>query len=737
MKLDSTAQFVNLAEPFAREHFTSFHGLFLSIGSQARTIFGTQPISLWMYDRPKRVYHQLITQEPSTVPSLISEDSDLGILLGRLIDGNLAGINGSETSVRTVPDPGGLTMSAYVSTAWGSSLFLIFQVTFDAAKPDINVHQILDFIRYARNLAEATEILLQGRLVSRIARLTAESDSWKTFIRAAETLFAEVFSADQCQILPDEEIFYFSEPQPDALIRIMDLADPAEKVAISRSKPVQEGLHSLHGISGGSLLWVPVRAGDKPITDDPVLAAIFLRRANPRQPFLPCDQLLAAFGSLSFLSALQTWRTRAQIGNEIALERSFKTIIEAVYSTDYSEVETESDIPKSDRILREIVEQAVKVFRGHSGSLLLKVPGENKLRVEKEVRYGSRADKDIIVNFDEGLCGYAATHRQTVAAPDVHRDPRYVETLPGIRSEICTPIIIDGDCIGVINIDSKRVGRFRQDDLNTISALETFAKQAAVALTRAKFLSERETFRLQIARTTQLLTASSVASGLAHELKNGLLAIATLAQKLSPDPSFQMSEVNRRRLNDIRTESNKLSNLALRLMDLSRAGEPHKAPAYLNALIAKRISLLEDFVRSKGFKLISKYDPSLDEPAHGVGTRILVDDNQIEQVLTNLILNAVDASQKKGQPIEIETKNVSNESISFLVRDYGVGITPDVKKRIFEMFFSTKPSGFGIGLPVIKILVEEYHNGTIEIETKPGRGTTFEIILPKMMGLSS
>jgi signal transduction histidine kinase len=440
---------------------------------------------------------------------------------------------------------------------------------------------------------------------------------------------------------------------------------------------------------------------------------------------------LAGFAATCFLPPLQVWKMRTEIGNELALERSFKAIIEAVYNTDYADVD-ESDYPKNDPILKEIIQQAVRVFGGHSGSILLKVPGEDKLRVEKDVHYGSRTDTGIIVHFSEGLCGYSATHRETVAAPDVSRDERYVETLPGIRSEICTPIIIENEVIGVINIDSKNLGQFRQDDLRTISALETFAKQAAVALSQARLFSEREEFRKQVARTTQLLTASSVASGLAHELKNGLLAIATLAQKLTPDPSLRMSDDNRRRLEDIRKESNKLSNLALRLMDLSRVGEPHKTRTYLNNIIANRISVLEDFVRIKGMKLVTKYDPDLNEPTQGKGHPILVDDNQIEQVLTNLILNAVDASQKKGQPIEVETKNRTPQSVSFLVRDYGLGITPENKTRMFDMFFTTKPEGFGIGLPVVKILVEENHHGTIEIDTKPGRGTTFEIILPKL-----
>lgn len=732
MTLDNTARVQKVHEALTPEQLLSFHDLFISINALARSIFGSQPLSLWMYDRAKCTYHQLISQPSNALPYRISENSELGKLLNGLTSHNLPDPNGLEPSIHTVPDPdGGLTTSAYVSTKWGSSL-LLFQFTFHTQRPEVNAHQVLDFVRYTRNLAEAAEVFLQKRLLSRLVHLTTESDSWKTFIRAAEFLFKELFAADHCRILPEEETFYFSEAQPKALIRIVDLTDPVEQDCISKNKQVQDWLRSAHHASVGSLLFIPVRAGHKPVADDPVLAAIFLWKNKTKRPFLPCDEFLAVFANGIFHSALQTWRARAQIGNDIALERSFKTIIEAVYNTDYSEIEQDADYPGNDQILGEIVEQAVKVFGGCSGSVLLKVPGEKKLRLEKEVGYGSHATKDIIVNFDEGLCGYAVTHCQTVAAPDVQRDPRYIETIQGIRSEVCTPIIMGDDAIGVINIDSKRLGQFRQDDTRTISALETFAKQAAVALTRAKLLNEREAFRRQIVRTTQLVTASSVASGLAHELKNGLLAIATLAQKLSPDPNLRMSDDNRRRLDEIRTESNKLSTLALRLMDLSRAGEPHKVPVYLNVLIAKRLSILDDFVRSRGLKLVSKYDSSLDEPTQGVGTRVFVDENQIEQVLTNLVLNAVDASQKRGQPIEIETINRSADSVSFLVRDYGVGIAPETKKRIFEMFFSTKPNGFGIGLPVVKILVEEYHNGTIEIDTKLGRGTSFEVILPKM-----
>jgi two-component system sporulation sensor kinase A len=93
------------------------------------------------------------------------------------------------------------------------------------------------------------------------------------------------------------------------------------------------------------------------------------------------------------------------------------------------------------------------------------------------------------------------------------------------------------------------------------------------------------------------------------------------------------------------------------------------------------------------------------------------------------VLNAIDAS-RRGQVIKVSTHNVSSKWVEFSVRDFGSGIKLEHKRRLFEMFFTTKTNGFGVGLYVARILVKQ-HKGDIDIKTKVDAGTTFTVRLPK------
>jgi signal transduction histidine kinase len=141
--------------------------------------------------------------------------------------------------------------------------------------------------------------------------------------------------------------------------------------------------------------------------------------------------------------------------------------------------------------------------------------------------------------------------------------------------------------------------------------------------------------------------------------------------------------------------------------------------------------LLESTLRSKKIKCELKLDASLGSPAgKGKGHPVKVDEHQVQQVLMNLILNAVAASSER-QPIIIETRN-HPERVECRIRDYGSGIPAEVRKNLFEPFFTTKKDGVGLGLYLSRILIADNHGGSIEIESSsPGKGTTFAIRLPK------
>jgi len=125
----------------------------------------------------------------------------------------------------------------------------------------------------------------------------------------------------------------------------------------------------------------------------------------------------------------------------------------------------------------------------------------------------------------------------------------------------------------------------------------------------------------------------------------------------------------------------------------------------------------------------SNLDTTLDRPKHRTGIYFELDDRQIAQVLVNLVLNAVDASSR-GQRIDVYTRNGDDNFAAVDVVDYGVGIKPEDRSKLFQMFFTTKEQGFGVGLQVSRLLVQG-NGGSIEFASKFGAGTKFTILLPK------
>jgi signal transduction histidine kinase len=511
-----------------------------------------------------------------------------------------------------------------------------------------------------------------------------------------------------------------------AQLRLLNASDEAELKSIDpsgalrvRTKSAEK--HNESVLNPRSFLGGVICVGQTETTSLQIRGLIRLIKEASSIPFLPYDEQLLDLICSVLAPAIERWNTTTELHHQVAVHESLRAIIDAVYAPETPDTKSVCDV---------ITNAALDLFDAYTSSLLLKLPNEDKLRVESDVGYHEKLPEDIVVPFDRGICGYAARHKESVVVPDVRADARYFGILPEVKSEICAPIIANGECIGVINLDSDHEGHFREDDRRTLDLLNIFAKQAALALSRAMLLSERDQWHKQIVHTTQMLTATTIASGLAHELKNGLLQISTLAQRLEPDPAIKMRAENRQRLADIRDVSGKLSSLAIRLGDLSRIGHPVKQAAYLNDVILERAHILEEFLNTKDLKLVLRLDPTLSKPAAGAGHRVMADPSQIQQVLTNLVLNAADVSHPM-QPIEVITKNESDAWVSFSVRDFGMGISDENKEHIFDMFFTTKPRGFGIGLPVVKLLVQENHGGAINFQTKLGKGTTFHILLPK------
>jgi two-component system NtrC family sensor kinase len=226
-------------------------------------------------------------------------------------------------------------------------------------------------------------------------------------------------------------------------------------------------------------------------------------------------------------------------------------------------------------------------------------------------------------------------------------------------------------------------------------------------------------------RGEKLASVGLLASGVAHELNNpltGVLTFSSLLRQTMPDGSQEADD-----LDVVIRETRRCASIIRRLLDFARDKPPEKTYADLNRIIEETVHIVENPAHLHDIAIALELDPAL--PA------VWADPNQIKQVVMNLLVNAQHAIDEKGR-IVIRTRCIAAADTSCVpmvelsIADTGCGIPPENLKRIFDPFFTTKSgNGTGLGLSVSHGIIEA-HGGTIAVESDPGRGSTFRVILP-------
>jgi two-component system NtrC family sensor kinase len=232
----------------------------------------------------------------------------------------------------------------------------------------------------------------------------------------------------------------------------------------------------------------------------------------------------------------------------------------------------------------------------------------------------------------------------------------------------------------------------------------------------------------QLRHADRLATVGRLAAGLAHELGTPLNVVggrAKLIQK-SADATDTIRE-NARIVGD---QTQRVAQIIRQLLDFARTGEARKMPADLSQVLREVVTLLEPMAKKRAVNLELDVPDELPE--------VLMDRAQIQQVVSNLIVNALQATERAGsvrvsaEPACLNQGDGGAPSyIRLVVADNGTGMPPEVRARVFEPFFTTRPVGEGtdLGLSVAWGIVNE-HGGRIDLETAEGAGTRFLVYLP-------
>ncbi len=255
--------------------------------------------------------------------------------------------------------------------------------------------------------------------------------------------------------------------------------------------------------------------------------------------------------------------------------------------------------------------------------------------------------------------------------------------------------------------DSGLEGSIQTDRNDEIGKLSQAFNDMVLKLRQS--LSERD-------RLSRLAATGELSATLAHEIKNPLNAIGAAAVYLRKNFKGGLIREFGKIIYD---EVSRINKLTANLLTFAKPLQPDFQPSDINNLVTETTDLLRKECEERGLAVETELDAEIPE--------ISFDYNLIKQVLINLMLNSFDAMDKKGT-VTVKTLS-SNGSVLIAVEDNGAGIDEDNLKNIFNPFFTTKTRGTGLGLAISRKTMKD-HGGDISVESVPGKGSTFTILLP-------
>ena len=368
------------------------------------------------------------------------------------------------------------------------------------------------------------------------------------------------------------------------------------------------------------------------------------------------------------------------------------------------------------------------------------------------------------IGLDETNVALALTQRDPVQIADLREQPpsavNAIILRAGFRALLVATLLRGDEIVGMLVVRRCTPGTFAQ---NIVDLIKTFAAQSAVAIENARLfqnveasLEDLRTAQDRLVQTEKLASLGQLTAGIAHEIKNPLnfvnnfsslsaelidelqetLAAVSVDDKKRADIT-ELADMLRGNLEKVVQHGKRADSIVKNMLLHSRQGSGEHQLVDINALVEESLNLAYHGARAEkqGFNITLQrsFDPA-------AGKAELFP-QEITRVLLNLISNGFYATTKRKadanggdyEPtLSAATKNLG-DSVEIRIRDNGTGIPPEVKEKMFNPFFTTKPAGegTGLGLSLSHDIIVEQHFGSIGVDTRPGEFTEFRIVLPR------
>lgn len=377
-------------------------------------------------------------------------------------------------------------------------------------------------------------------------------------------------------------------------------------------------------------------------------------------------------------------------------------------------------------LLHKIVGVAAELTNSEAASILLLDTRTGELRFRAASGDSSGQLRDIPVPVSDSIAGVVLVSGKPAVFADVRAEPRHYEVVgQRVGLDICSllavPLCIKERRIGVLEAVNKCGGStFDQED---VEALTTLAAHAAVAIENARLVSVLQSAYERLGELDRL--KSDFIAIASHELRTPLSLILLYAAMLRE----QMGDEVGPQLDAVLRAATRLKRIIETMLNLRylETGEMQVVPGHFDMRDEVR-EVCEDYAtiaETGGLTL------KIDLPDEEVP--IVADREKVRVILDNLVSNAVKFTPSGGQ-VRV-TLNSRGDEVEFAVADTGIGIEPQYLERIFERFYQVEDhmtrrhGGMGLGLAIAKGLAE-LHGGRVEVESVPGRGSRFAVILP-------
>lgn len=389
-------------------------------------------------------------------------------------------------------------------------------------------------------------------------------------------------------------------------------------------------------------------------------------------------------------------------------------------------------------VFQQVLESAIDILDSEAASIMLLDKKGEELIFTVAAGETSAPLKDLRIPVAKGIAGQVVREGRPVIVPNTAQNPLFYPAIDRVtgfttRSILAVPLQVKDRIIGVIEALNKREGFFELTDQELLTSM---AQSAAIAIENAqlynnlrKQMYELERTQDQLIQSARLAAVGKLAEGAAHELNNPLAVIVGYTQLLledvkSADPVYED-------LISIDEAAQRAQNIVHALLSFASQSEPSNRET-LNVVPVLQIAveLVRHQAETSGIAIDQTHEPDLPP--------VLGDSEQLRQACLNILTNAVQA-MPNGGTLRVSTRicrepqaDLPNLAwVAIDIADTGRGIAPEDLPRIFDPFFTTRDvgEGMGLGLAVAHGVVNR-HGGKILVESTPGEGSTFTILLP-------